>query len=559
MTIGVIMLVHADLGRAARAARIWASQGCPVAVHVDARVPRGTFEGVRAALADEPRIGFTRRFACEWGTWGIIAATLAAARALLDDPAGVGHIYLASGSCLPLRPVAELAAHLAGQPDTDFIESVTAADVGWTVAGLNEERFTLWFPFAWRRRRWLFDRSVELQRRLGLCRRLPEGLDPHLGAQWWCLTRRTLEAILADPRRAEFERYFRHVWIPDESYFQTLARRHARRIESRSLTLARFDFNGRPHLFYDDHAALLRQSNCFVARKIWPGAKRLYAEFPAPASRPGPPDPERIDRLFARAEAERQCGRPGLYNQARFPRKDAENGKTAAPYAVLQGVTDLFPEAAPWLARATGHTVHGRLFHPGRVAFANGDKGAPGGLGNSPALRDHDRRAFLTNLIRAARDQRQVFMTRPGDTEALTWFMATDPNARILMVPGAWLVALARSPRPFADLRRRALALERAEAAQLDILRSPFAKARVRIWPLAEALAAPEGLLAGILHEIGAPPSGPMAPPPRLADVSGLPDLLRRLRDSGLRPPVPADVLRSMSGPALPVAARAAR
>ncbi len=558
MTIGVIMLTHADFGRAARVARIWAAQGCPVAIHVDARVPRGTFEGFRDALADEPRVRFTRRFGCEWGTWGIVAATLAAARALLAD-AAVDHVYLASGSCLPLRPVAELAAHLAEHPDTDFIESVSAADVGWTVAGLNEERFTLWFPFAWRRRRWLFDRSVELQRRLGLRRRLPEGIAPHLGAQWWCLTRQTLQAILADPRRAEFERHFRHVWIPDESYFQTLARRHARRIESRSLTLAKFDINGRPHLFHDDHAALLRQSNCFVARKIWPGAERLYAEFPAPAPRPGPPDPERIEQLFARAEAERRSGRPGLYNQARFPRKDAENGKTAAPYAVLQGVADLFPEAGPWLARATGHTVHGRLFHPGRVEFANGDRGAPGGLCDSPALRDRDRRAFLTNLIWAARGQRQAFMTRPGETEDLTWFIATDPNARIVVVPGAWVLALSRAPRPFAELRSRAVALQKAEDAQIAILTSAHAKARVRIWPLAEAIAAPEGVLGGILDEVGAPPPGPMAPPPRLADTSGLPHFLRLLRDSGLRPPVPTDVLRAWPRPAVSAAARAAR
>jgi len=558
MTIGVILLVHADLGRAARVARIWAAQGCAVAVHVDARVPRGAFDGVRAMLAGESRIGFTRRFACEWGTWGIVAATQAAAHTLLADPA-VRHVYLASGSCLPLRPAAELAAHLADHPDTDFIESVTAADVGWTVAGLNEERFTLRFPFAWRRRRWLFDRTVELQRRLRLCRRPPEGIAPHLGAQWWCLTRRTLDAILTDPRRAEFDRYFRQVWIPDESYFQTLARRHARRIESRSLTLARFDSSGRPHLFHDDHAALLRQSNCFVARKIWPGAERLYAEFPAPASRPGPPDPDRIDRLFARAEAERQRGRPGLYNQARFPRKDAENGKTAAPYAVLQGVADLFPEIGPWLARATGFTVHGRLFHPGRVEFANGDAAAPGGLSDSAALRDHDRRAFLTNLVWAARDQRQVFMARPGETADLTWFMATDPNARILIVPGAWILALSRAPRPFAELRSRAVALQKAEDAQLAILTSPHARARVRTWPLAEALDAPEGLLAGLLGEVAALPPGPMAPPPRLADVSGLPDLLRRLRDSGLRPPVSADALRAFSEAAARVPARAAR
>ena len=55
----------------------------------------------------------------------------------------LGHVYLASGSCVPLRPVAELDAFLAARPRTDFIESARVTQVPWTVGGLSEERFTL--------------------------------------------------------------------------------------------------------------------------------------------------------------------------------------------------------------------------------------------------------------------------------------------------------------------------------------------------------------------------------------------------------------------------------
>ncbi len=114
-------------------------------------------------------------------------------------------------------------------------------------------------------------------------RRIPEGLHPHLGSQWWCLTRATLKAILRDPRRPEFDRFFRRVWIPDESYFQTLVRRHSICVESRSLTLAQFDGQGKPYVFYDDHGDILAQSGCFVARKIWPRATALYDALSRPA------------------------------------------------------------------------------------------------------------------------------------------------------------------------------------------------------------------------------------------------------------------------------------
>ena len=160
---------------------------------------------------------------------------------------------LPPASCLPLRPVSELVDYLARHPQTDFIESVTTEDVDWTVGGLDLERFTLRFPFSWRRHRRLFDGYVRLQRRLGFRRRIPAGLVPHLGSQWWCLTRRTLSAILDDPNRAAIDRYFRRVWIPDEAYFQTLVRTWSVRVESRSLTLSKFDFSGQA-------AYLLRRS-----------------------------------------------------------------------------------------------------------------------------------------------------------------------------------------------------------------------------------------------------------------------------------------------------------
>ena len=150
-----------------------------------------------------------------------------------------------------------------------------------------------------------------------------------MGSQWWCLTRQTLSAILEAPDRPALDRYFRRVWIPDESYFQTLARLYSRRLESRSLTLSKFDYQGKPHIFYDDHMQLLRRSDCFVARKIWPDAERLYQTFlgdPDGALPRAEPNPGKIDRIFAKAVERRVYGRPGLYMQSRFPPRAARMG-----------------------------------------------------------------------------------------------------------------------------------------------------------------------------------------------------------------------------------------
>lgn len=534
MSLGFVMLCHTALGRAAQVARHWAERGCPVVVHVDARVPPKEFERLKADLQGLENLRYSRRYTCDWGTWGIVAATQDAAALMLAEFPGVRHVFLASGSCLPLRPVEELRAYLSEHPRTDFIESVTTADVGWTVGGLDAERFTLRFPFSWRKRRRLFDAYVRLQRRLKIRRRIPEGLMPHLGSQWWCLTRGTLDAILTDPRRAEIDRYFRRVWIPDESYFQTLVRRHSTTLESRSLTLAKFDFQGKPHIFYDDHLQLLRRSDCFVARKIWPQANRLYREFLSTSDTPMPraePNRAKIDRLFAKAVDRRVNGRPGLYMQSRFPAQDRENGKTAAPYSVFEGFGDVFQDFDSWLSRSLG----------GRVHFSGGERIYNGCLSDSAALRDYDPKMFLTNLVWATRGERQCFLFGPRDAQKIGDFFPFDVNAQVSVITGAWTVPLFRFPDRFSDVRREAARLQKIEMDHLTVLRSAPVKARVRIWSLAEFLENPVEPLQTILDELSPALSRRLNEVPRLVDLTGFGRFLQDLRNQGMQPTLVGD------------------
>ncbi len=544
MTVGFILLCHSALDRAAQVARHLARSGAPVVIHLDARVPARQAKAFRAGLAEAATVRFSARHSCEWGTWGLVAATQSAASLLLKEFPQAGHVFLASGSCLPLRPLADLEAWLATRPGTDFIESVATGDVGWTVGGLDIERFTRHFPFSWRRNRWLFDRYVALQRRLGITRPIPQGIEPHLGSQWWCLTRATLQAILSDPRRPEFDRYFARTWIPDEGYFQTLARRHARRIESRSLTLAKFDFQGKPHLFYDDHAALLRRSDCFMARKIWPGAEGLYRAFltdAATARLVSEPDPARIDRVFSHAAALRTRGRAGLWMQGRHPNPGWENGITAAPYAVFEGFFDLFEDFDVWLGRAAATRVHGHLFAPRRVQFAGGEEVGPGGLSDAAALRDYNPQAFLTSLIWATRGERQCFAHGPEDRQEITGVLAADPNARVWAITGAWVLPLLRSGRALAEVRPVAAALQKTEGWHLDQLRRQQTRATLRVWTLAEAVAAPLEPLQAILDEVSPRSPHRLTEPPRMADLTGLGAFLRGLRDEGMPPVATGD------------------
>ena len=539
MSVGIVMLVHTALGRAEQVARHWAAAGCPVVIHIDKSVPRRIHDAFVSALGDLKAVKFSDRYRCEWGTWGIVLASQAASELMLASFPQVRHVYLASGSCLPLRPVEELIDYLDQRPRTDFIESATTSDVPWTVGGLDEERFTMRFPFSWKKNRFLFDRAVAVQRRLGLARKMPNSIIPHMGSQWWCLSRQTLSAILQDPERPTYDKFFKHVWIPDESYFQTLARQYSTRIESRSLTLSKFDFQGKPHIFYDDHLQLLRRSDCFVARKIWPFADRLYEAFltdAAGAMKKTEPNPGKIDRIFAKAVERRTRGRSGLYMQSRFPNEDWENGVTAAPYSMFQGFAELFENFEPWLAKATGARVHGHLFAKDAVHYAEGQSAINGALGDSATLRDYNNKGFLTNLIWNTRGERQCFQFGPGDNQDINWRVAKDPNAQVSVITGAWAVPLFRSNLDFAEIRSTAALLQKIEAEHMDVLRSPYTKARVRIWSMAEFIEAPMEPLQGILDEIGRTKLRRLSEAPRMADLSGFGQFLQNLKNQGMHP-----------------------
>jgi Family of unknown function (DUF5927)/Core-2/I-Branching enzyme len=538
MTLGVIILAHTGLARVKELARYWTGHGAEVVLHLDAKVSELDYNAIEADLEGTPRLLFAPRVDCTWGTWSLVDATLKSAEALLQAAPDVTHVLLTSGACIPVRPAPYLVQHLEDHPDTDFIESVATADVPWAVSGLEEERFTLFFPFSWKKRRRLFDRAVDLQRLLRVRRRIPAGLVPHLGSQWWCLTRPTLEAILSDPERATYDRFFRKIWIPDEGYFQTLARKHARKIESRSLTFAKFDAQGRPHTFYDDHLHLLSHSGYFLARKIWADAGKLYDHFLNRDELDAAEldsTPSNVDQVLTKAAGRRQAGRPGLYMQSRFPVRRRFRQKTAGPFTVLEGFDAVFPDFQPWFQRMSGARLHGHLFDPTRVRFQGDVAVYAGCLTDNALLRDYDPEAFLTSLVWNARGEEQAFHFGPEDVQKITPFIASDNQARVAVITGAWALSLHHRDLPFAEKRKLAAVLQKTEAAHLELLQRPDAEAKVLSMTLESALRDPRRALAALLAHLGARAPRVPAEPPALGPTAGLTAFLQDLKNDGLR------------------------
>ena len=546
MSVGFVMLAHAALDRAGQIAIHLAQAGFPLVIHVDSRTNEQAFSAFVAQVSHLENVHFADRTPCEWGTWSLVQSSRDAAEILLNTYPDLHHVMLISGSCLPIKQPGELATFLGAHRNTDFIESVTIGDVPWTKGGLSDERFTLTFPFAWKKHKRLFDAWVEIQRLVRRKRQMPKGLQPHMGSQWWCLSRSTLERILRDKRRGELDAFFKAVWIPDESYFQSLVRLYGSRVESRSLTLSKFDFQGKPHVFYDDHLLLLRQSPAFFARKIWPGANRLFRVFlSGQLSREtkSTVSAAQVDRTFSQAITRRTRGRPGLVMAGRYPKTGFENGVTAAPYAVFHGFSDVFEDFSTWVSNATGSRVHGHLFARECVEFHGLQKGYAGAISNSAKLRDYDAESFLRNLIWNTRGEHQSFMLSPRDRQKVCSTLVRDRNANISVISGAWAVPLLRSGQPLHQVRRIAAILQKREAAFLELLNGRETRCRARIWTLAEFLERPLDALQDIADGLSGADHHLISACPDMKSMDGLATFLQDLRNAGMNPHLAGDVV----------------
>ncbi len=280
--IAFILLCHKDPEAVIQQAGQLTAAGDFIAIHFDARAPDEAYARIRAALAPNPNVAFAaRRLRCGWGEWSLVAATLLAVEAAERAFPRATHFYMLSGDCMAIKSAA-FAHRLLDGADVDYIESFDFFESDWIKTGIKEERlrFRHWFNERGQKR--LFYASLELQRRLGLARAVPADLQVMIGSQWWCLRRRTVEAVLRMTRqRRDVVRFFRTTWIPDETFFQTLVRHLVpdREIRARTLTFLIFSDYGMPATFHNDHYDLLLGQDYLFARKISPDAHELKARL----------------------------------------------------------------------------------------------------------------------------------------------------------------------------------------------------------------------------------------------------------------------------------------
>ena len=534
MSIGMTLLVHDHLPRASALVHALHAAGCKIAIHVDAKVGDSAYSTFHQSVATLEHVVFAPRVPCEWGRFSLVQAQLVTSEALVNAFDDVSHIMLISGSCLPNRPVTELISFLEQNQGVDFIESVVVGGMNWIKGGLEAERFSLFFPLSFSNHRRRFDALVWLQRKFGVRRKLPEGLVPHIGSQWWTLTKATLLAILNDPMRQAYDRFFKLSWIPDESYFQSLARKHSANIRSRSLTYARFDYRGKPMTFYDDHANYLEHLDSFFVRKVWHGSDGLYKTLLDKNRRAEPRNPDMEVAFGAnidRAESRWLNGRNGLFMQGRAPRLLDLN--TATTYTVLSGFDRVFKDLAPWLHHHTGIVLHEHIWSKDKEKFAQAATALKRNMASGRKIRDNNAEGFLLNFIWNHADDDPIFNFDPNTSPSLAKFISKDKNARVYHIRSAWVLDLLREDLRDRDaLHRRVQKLVLKEQAQLAALQG--GKAKIRIISLAEIYYQPGAVLEDLLLTLRPDLSNTNRDIPSFLPYEKLEAYVEYLKDTGL-------------------------
>ncbi len=538
MKLGFIILAHQDLHRTGQLVRFLARNNCPVCLHIDQNALPEEVKELESSLNHIENVVFTKREKCGWGQFSIVQATLNAAEVLLKNHPDVTNVFLASGSCLPARPIKQLMAFLERHKGTDFIESFPVGDEKWVKGGLDQERFTLYFPLSWRKHRFAFDRLVDVQRLLKIKRTVPKHIAPHMGSQWWCLTKETLLKIVADPRRQQNDRFFSKTWISDESYFQSLAREHSNHIKSQSLTFATFDSQGKPFLFYDDHLTEFPKTEAFFIRKAWPGAHKLYRDlltvnrknFPLSKS-----NEKGFNKIFTDANEIRKTGGEGRFLQGRFPHNSVKrSGVSNVDFGVFIGLGFLFQGFPEWAHTKKGLNVFGNLFNRRHLRFRKKAVLVAGNLSANIKLRNTHPKGFLSNFLwNQKSDKRTAFLFDMTDAQKIMPSIVKDGRAHFVIVKEAWLLSIANNPSKFKGKLMRAQVLQARENKFLNALENDK-YANYTIFSLKEALNAPGLVLQASIQILEPEARAKPTALPRLSDTAKLDTLVRKLEKNNV-------------------------
>jgi hypothetical protein len=229
-------------------------------VHVDSKTREPTYRKMVEGVAPLGTASFLPRHACHWGGFGHVQASLKGIAAIAASGFDPEYTILLSGQDYPIKSNRTIRQFLGSRGGRSSFLYFPLPTPHWTGGGLA--RFRDWH-LRWRR----------LHVRVPLRRRLPLGMRPWGGSAYWIMSRAALALVHGFVNEhPEYVRFFEHVDVPDESFFQTilLNSRLASECDDIRLHYTEWGRLPAPAVLTRDDYPHLAESPCLFARKFDP-------------------------------------------------------------------------------------------------------------------------------------------------------------------------------------------------------------------------------------------------------------------------------------------------
>lgn len=256
--IAYLILAHNTPNHLRRLIRALDSPLALFFIHVDRKAVLSRFQD---GLSQPNIVWLENRVASYWGEFSLVAAVTALLREALNrSPRSVRYLCLLSGSDYPVRSPEYIERFFSQHRGREFMNLVRipCAAAGKLLDRVEQFRIqTPWQGFFTVRlvatmNHLLNDRvkfTRDYSKALG-------GLLPYGGSMWWALTREACEYTVSFiDERPDVVRFFRHSYIPDESFFHTIIGNSRFRSQvARNLTFADWSRpGGGPAVIDEDH------------------------------------------------------------------------------------------------------------------------------------------------------------------------------------------------------------------------------------------------------------------------------------------------------------------
>lgn len=216
MAVAYLIMGHRDPDQILRLIHALRDSAAFFVVHIDKRVGDQVFAPLRDYATAHPEVLLARRIPCYWGGAGIAEAMIECVKTTVASGKDFDYAILLSAQDYPIKSASQIEEFLTRNKGAEFIESFQLNKPNrWTPHGgafqaMNRVRYWTFF---------IRSRPFHLR----IPRKFPLGWEPFGGSQWWGLSRECIQYLDDFLRRNRgVVQYFKHVFIPDESLFQTV-------------------------------------------------------------------------------------------------------------------------------------------------------------------------------------------------------------------------------------------------------------------------------------------------------------------------------------------------